>query len=108
MKRSARPRLAPNTDKNSLLFRVRQGLRRIADPSKALAMQAYMKSAMQYHGVPVPIMRKACKELFAEVSFSSRADWRTKVLELWRGSQFREERYAAIVLTGVKRAAAFQ
>src|SRR5260370_15339977 len=53
-------------------------------------------------------MRKACKELFAEVSFSFRADWRTKVLELRRGSQFREERYPAIVLTGVKRAAAFQ
>src|SRR5260370_41543972 len=102
MKRSARPRLAPNTDKNSLLFRVRQGLRRIADPSKALAMQAYMKSAMPYHGVPVPIMRKACKELFAEVSFSFRADWRTKVLELRRRVEIAEERDTANVLPAVK------
>jgi 3-methyladenine DNA glycosylase AlkD len=108
MKRSAVSKSARDAAENSLLFHVRRELRRVADPGKAPKMQAYMKSAMPYHGVPVPVLRQTCKELFAEINFASREDWHRKVLQLWRGAQYREERYAAIVLTGVKRAAAFQ
>jgi 3-methyladenine DNA glycosylase AlkD len=108
MKSSAVARAVHDSPKNSLLLLLRRDLRRVADPSKAPAMQAYMKSEMPYHGVPVPILRRTCKELFAGVSFSTRADWRRKVLGLWRGAQYREERYAAITLTGVKGAAPFQ
>jgi len=71
-------------------------------------MQAYMKSAMPYHGVAVPLLRRTCKTLFAELTFANRDDWHREVLQLWREARFREERYAAIMLTGVKRAAAFQ
>ena len=71
-------------------------------------MQAYMKSAMQYHGVPAPMLRASSKKIFSQVELSSREDWRAKVLELWRGAKYREERYLAILLTGDARAAAFQ
>lgn len=71
-------------------------------------MQAYMKSAMPYHGVPTPLLRQVCKAAFADVPFSSAALWRKQVLSLWRAARFREERYAALHLAGDKRAAPFQ
>jgi 3-methyladenine DNA glycosylase AlkD len=86
-----------------LLLRVRRELRRIADPKKAPMMQAYMKSAMPYYGVQTPVLRACCKQLFRDMEFATREIWRDRVLELWRGARYREERYAAIALTGQKR-----
>ncbi len=91
-----------------MLLDVRRALRRVCDPAKAGAMQAYMKSAMPYHGVPTPMLRKVCKEVFAGVHFKSAADWQAQVLDLWRGARFREERYAALHLAGHKEARRFQ
>jgi len=91
-----------------MLLRVRRELRRVADPRKAPMMQAYMKSAMPYHGVSAPLLRAACKRVFVDGDFKTRESWRRGVLELWRGAGYREERYAAIALCGEKRAAAFQ
>ena len=71
-------------------------------------MQAYMKSAMPYHGVPTPLLRKLLKTAFAQVQFASAAQWQAQVLELWRRARFREERYAAMYLAGDKRAQTFQ
>jgi 3-methyladenine DNA glycosylase AlkD len=91
-----------------LLREVRKALQVAADPAKAPVMQAYMKSAMPYHGVPTPLLRMVCKATFADVSFATAAAWRKSVLDLWRGALFREERYAALHLAGDKRAAGFQ
>jgi 3-methyladenine DNA glycosylase AlkD len=91
-----------------LLLELRKALRRVRDPAKAPAMQAYMKSTLAYHGVPAPLLRKVCKEIFAAVEFESAADWRRQVLDLWRNARFREERYAALNLAGHKRARPFQ
>jgi 3-methyladenine DNA glycosylase AlkD len=91
-----------------LLLRTRRELRRIADPQKAPMMQAYMKSAMPYHGVSAPLLRACYKQLFRDTEFTTREIWRACVLELWRGARYREERYAAIALTGERRATAFQ
>ena len=71
-------------------------------------MQAYMKSAMPYHGVPAPLLRKISKECFADFEFTSAMQWQSQVLGLWRGARFREERYAALFLAGDKRARFFQ
>lgn len=109
MKRSVEQTSKPNPPKNSGLLRlVRRELGRVADPQKAPFMQAYMKSAMPYHGVSAPLLRASCKKIFSQVELVSRADLSAKVLELWRGARYREERYAAILLTGDKRAADFQ
>jgi 3-methyladenine DNA glycosylase AlkD len=91
-----------------LLTELRKTLRDAGDAKKAPVMQAYMKSVMPYHGVPTPALRKLCRQAFADVSFSSASAWRAMVLELWRGAQFREERYAALELAGDKRATRFQ
>ena len=106
---SAKPSATRKAAANSsLLLRVRRELRRIADAKKAPFMQAYMKSAMPYHGINSPLLRTACKQLFSGIDLSTRELWSSQALELWRGATHREERYVAIALTGDKRAAAFQ
>jgi 3-methyladenine DNA glycosylase AlkD len=92
----------------SLLAQVRGELRRLGDPRRAAGQQAYMKSAMPYHGVSTPLLRAACKKILSAIAFPSRAAWRDEVLALWRGAKFREERYVAIGLSGHKLARQFQ
>ncbi len=67
-----------------------------------------MKSAMPYHGVPTPLLRQICRTTFADVQFATASHWQEQVLNLWRNARFREERYAAIYLTGDKSASRFQ
>jgi 3-methyladenine DNA glycosylase AlkD len=93
---------------SKLLSQIRAGLAHVADPKKAPQMQAYMKSAMPYHGVPVPLTRKVCRHIFSELRFPTAKSWRSEVLEVWHGARFREERYAAIILTGHREAVKYQ
>ena len=74
-----------------------------ADPARAAGMQAYMKSTMPYYGVKSPQVDVICKKVFAEHPFPKCSEWRAAILELWRGAQYREERYAAIRLVSLKR-----
>jgi 3-methyladenine DNA glycosylase AlkD len=91
-----------------LLMKLRKTLQHAGDPVRAPAMQAYMKSAMPYHGVSTPQLRTICKTTFADLQFASGRDWQAQVLGLWRNARFREERYAALYLAGHKRAQLFQ
>ena len=91
-----------------LLDRVRASLRGAADPKKAPQMQAYMKSKMPYHGVPTPLLRRACRALFADLAFSTAGAWEDEVAGLWRGAKFREERYAALNLAAHRASRPFQ
>jgi len=92
----------------SLGTALRAKLAEVADPARAPGMQAYMKSAMPYLGVSAVPLRKACRELFNGLSWHSAEAWQADVLAIWRCARFREERYAAVELTGVKAARAFQ
>ncbi len=65
-------------------------------------MQAYMKSAMPYYGVPMPELRRITRRLVPEHPLTSLDAWRSAVLTLWRDATHREERYAAIELTGAR------
>ena len=89
-----------------LIASVRAALADVADPARAPGMQAYMKSAMPYLGVSAVPLRKVCK-LFKDRTWPDTETWQRDVLALWRGAEFREERYAAIELTGIKAAAPF-
>ncbi|MDE2293207.1 MAG: DNA alkylation repair protein [Elusimicrobia bacterium] len=92
----------------TLLSGLRAALRRARDPEKAAPMQAYMKSAMPYHGVPASAARRVFRDVLAGADVSSAAAWRREVLGLWRGAEFREERYGALWLCGHKGARAHQ
>ena len=87
---------------------LRTRLTAIADPARAPAMQAYMKSAMPFLGVSTVPLRAICQQLFAGLSYADSAAWQCDVLEIWRGARFREERHAAIELTGIRAARPFQ
>lgn len=91
-----------------LLAKLREALKLAADPSKAAAMQAYMKSVMPYHGVSNTPRIEVCNAVFADVEFATAALWQEQVLEIWHGARFREERYAALHLAGDKRFKSFQ
>jgi 3-methyladenine DNA glycosylase AlkD len=84
----------------SLVETVRRRLAEVGDPAKAPGMQAYMKSAMPYRGVPSPAQKMLAREVFAAHPLPDRVTWRATVLELWREAGYREERYLAIALTG--------
>jgi 3-methyladenine DNA glycosylase AlkD len=87
---------------------LRRELKRVAEPARAAPMQAYVKSAMPFLGVSAVPLRKVCREVFATVDLKTPATWRRAVLGLWRGARFREERYCAIELGGVRRFDAYQ
>jgi len=86
-----------------LIRALKKSLRAAADPVKAPAMQAYMKSSMPYLGVQAPQLRRAIREVFAAHPLASFEEWCGAVLELWRTARYREERYAAIELAGYNR-----
>ncbi len=86
----------------ALVAAVRRELKAAADPSRALAMQAYMKSAMPYYGVAMPGQQVIWKKLFRSRAIPDACSWRETTLSIWRGATFREERYGAIALTGEK------
>ena len=85
---------------NRLGEAIRRALAEVADPAKAPEMRRYMKSAMPFLGVPKPVRARALKEVFAAHPFTSREEWVAAMLEVWRGAEFREERYAALDLAG--------
>ncbi|MFF1251471.1 DNA alkylation repair protein [Pseudarthrobacter sp. NPDC058329] len=85
---------------------IRAELRELADPVRAAGVQSYMKSAMPSLGVRVPEVRRVAAAVVARHPFDSADQLRASVLQLWRSAEFREERYAAIDLTGGRLAAA--
>nr|WP_062340787.1 DNA alkylation repair protein [Herbidospora sakaeratensis] len=86
----------------SLVDAVRAALGDLADPEKAPVMRAYMKSEMPFLGVQSGPRRLALKKVFADHRLDSAPVWRRAVLELWREAKYREERYAAVDLTGFR------
>ncbi|GAA5002472.1 DNA alkylation repair protein [Actinopolymorpha pittospori] len=85
---------------HELLVAVRVGLATVADPARAEPMRAYMKSAMPFRGVPSPELKSVCRHLLPAHPIARRGDWEATVLALWDDAAYREERYAALALTG--------
>ena len=87
---------------DEVLAAIRASLLAVADPVRGAAAQAYLKSSMPSLGVRVPEVRRFAKAAAATHPFESAEDLRATVLDLWRGAEYREERYAAIDLTGMR------
>jgi 3-methyladenine DNA glycosylase AlkD len=69
-----------------------------ADPAQAGPMQAYMKSALPFHGVPAPLRRQLVKTAAAAHPVPDADALCAAVLKLWRDATHREQRYAALDL----------
>ena len=93
-----------------LVSSMQRALKKNADPRRARGAQAYMKSEMAFHGLDARTLRAACKLVIAAHPLETPAAWRAATLRLWREATHREERYAAIELTGARayRAPPFQ
>ena len=88
--------------------KLRLALEAVAEPARAPAMQAYMKSEMPYLGVASTALRAVTKSLFSGLHYANSETWQANVTDIWRNAQFREEYYAAYELTGIKSARPFQ
>ena len=96
------------TAERALADAVRVALAAAGDPERARGAQAYMKSAMPFHGVPVPEVRRIARAALAAHPPPDRQTWHDTVLELWDNATRREERYAALALVRSPRAAGYQ
>ncbi|MDJ0456775.1 DNA alkylation repair protein [Arthrobacter sp. NQ7] len=84
---------------HALIRALREALGKRADPVRAAGAQTYMKSSLPSLGVRVPEVRHIAASAARDFPPASAGQLRATVLELWRSSGFREERYAAIDLT---------
>ena len=91
-----------------LLLALRKELAALGDPERARGAQAYMKSAMPFHGVGAVPLRAACRRVFARLELPDAEAFRREVLAVFRGADFREEMYVAVELARLKRAAPFR
>jgi 3-methyladenine DNA glycosylase AlkD len=94
---------------SDLATALRDALAAAADPAKAPAMQAYMKSTMPFRGVPTPERRRLTKDvLAAHGPPTDRQSWEETVTDLWDGATHREERYVAVDLCAMRPARRWQ
>lgn len=89
---------------SDLVGLVRAGLRRRADPQRATWAQAYMRSAMPFLGVRVPEVRRLTRELARDSPPADLAALERDARRLWDEAAYREERYAASALCGLRAA----
>ena len=82
----------------NVVERIRIALHDAGDPAVAPGQQAYMKSAMPYHGITAPRLKQVLRPILATYSPPDRTTWESDVRGLWDGATHREERYAATAL----------
>jgi 3-methyladenine DNA glycosylase AlkD len=92
----------------ALISALREGLASLADPTKAPGMQAYMKSDLPYFGVTAPLQNRLFRVVFSAHPLASFGKWYDTIRRLWHEASYREERYAAIALSGDRRYHAYQ
>src|SRR6187402_693591 len=80
-----------------LVDEIRRALRARADPARAPQQQSYMKSAMPFLGVGVPVVRRIARAQ-AKAAQMDGETLRDAALTLWDDAAYREERYAAMSL----------
>lgn len=89
-----------------LLAAIRRALAAASSQDRARQMQAYMKSAMPFAGVAMPIGKKIYREVYSTYPggapsrkpFADEARFLADVRAIWDGAEVREERYAALEL----------
>lgn len=98
------PAINPEPLRRELVAR----LRAAANPTRAKAMQAYMKTTMAFWGVANPAVRKICREVFVHHPVTTKEDWLAVAQHLWRKADHREEWFAAMEWTGLRAARPWQ
>jgi 3-methyladenine DNA glycosylase AlkD len=92
----------------ALIGDVRRALAAAADPARAPAMQAYMKSEMGYYGIRLPDVRRICLPIFDAHPLDSPESFDDAVERMFVDATHREERYAAVQLARHRRYREYQ
>lgn len=87
-----------------LISAIRRALAQAGDPVRAAEQQAYMKSAMPFRGVRLPEVRRLARDISRAHPPHDAEHWQDTVSQLWDGAEYREERYAALVVARRHRA----
>ncbi len=82
-------------DRDELARYITTQLKLLADPAKAPAMAAYMKTAQPFFGVPTPARLAMLKQMGARFAPTDQKSYARGVLALWK-LPHREEQYCAI------------
>lgn len=88
------------TASGALVRSIVESLREVADPALAPGQQAYMKSAMPFLGVRVPVVRATVRQAARDAADAGMLVH--TALTLWREAEFREERYAALAVMALR------
>lgn len=92
-------RHVPPTPLNrSLIDAIGASLHAHADPRRALGQQAYMKAALPFLGVPVPVVRRLTHAACKSHPCGTFAQYRRTVEALFFSAEYQEQRYAAVGL----------
>ncbi|HZW45274.1 MAG TPA: DNA alkylation repair protein [Dermatophilaceae bacterium] len=88
--------------RGDLVDAVCRELEAAGDPDRAKGQQAYMKSAMPFRGITSPHLKATLRPLLADPAYrlGERDEWEATIRGLWDGAHFREERYAALAISG--------
>jgi len=72
------------------------------DPDLAKGQQAYLKSTMPFRGISAPALKATLRPVLADPAYllTGRDEWEATVRRLWDAARFREERYAALAISG--------
>ena len=72
--------------------------------ARAEGQQAYMKSAMPFRGDTAPQLKATLRPLLADPAYRlvECDEWEATIRGLWDDAQFREERYAALAISGYR------
>jgi 3-methyladenine DNA glycosylase AlkD len=87
--------MATAATRNELARYVTAHLERLADPAKAPAMAAYMKTAQPFFGVSTPMRAAMLKEMGERFAPPDQKSYARSVMALWQ-LPHREEQYCAI------------
>lgn len=92
----------------ALVADARAKLAASADPGRAPAMRAYMKSALPFHRVGSARVATIVREVVGDHPLAARDEWEATVRALYDEATHREERYVALGLARHRRYAAFR
>lgn len=81
-----------------LVTAIRGVLAEHADADRAVVQQKYMKSAMPFRGIAMPDVRRLVGAIVRAQPLTERGLWETAIRQLWDAAEFREERYAGLIV----------
>lgn len=79
-----------------LVERIRHELAASGDPDRAVQQQRYMKSALPFHGVSMPDVRRIVRSALRDHPIDDQRDLVRTVTQLWDEVTHREQWYAAL------------